>query len=709
MHVKTIAIVALFASLAHAASSGVTYQGRILKPDGTPLNGTHTQFKMQIRTPDAQDCLMYEEVQQQNLSQTDGAFSLTINDGTGTRTDSTGLTLDQVFANHGAATFATSTCSSGTGTYTPNPSDGRNLVVYFRDETMSTWEPIPAQKLNFVPFAFEAKQVAGFTINNLVRVAESDGTLDSVSPLNNAQYNALAALASGASSAAANGQVLGWNGSSWVPAQVGTQQLAGDVTIDTTGTVGSAVTTTRDFKIYAASPSTFGIDMRAPALTASYSLVWPSTAGSSGQVLTTDGAGNLSWSTQWATHGSNISYDGGGSVGIGNSNPWGLLDVHGSDSSTTEWIANESSTAARTPGLVIANFDGSGFGGFPQLNFRNSRSTPTGGAAQQTQAGDTIGQITFSGNRGGVYVATANIQTKAAEAYTSSAQGTSLIFSTAKTGTAGAAERMRIDASGNVGIGTTSPQAALDVNGALQSTALTVSRADAYTSAIIQNTSSAINRYPAVAVQNWAGSSSGYPMFNLQNSRGTSVTSSPLNSGDTLGLFQAVGVYNAANTVYVGANIRFTAAENFTATSAGSNTTFSTTNLGATTPTEKMRISANGNVGIGTTSPGAMLDVAGQFRTSGTTPTVGACGTGAAVSGTDQAGRVSVGTGTVTSCQVNFHAALTSAPASCVLFPANAAAAQTATTGAYVSAVTASSWTLSGSNLTGAAFYFHCY
>lgn len=179
---------------ANALNSGVTYQGRILKPDGTPVSGASTQFKLQLRTPDSQNCLMYEEIQSLDLRNSNGAFSLTLNDGSGSRTDLTGLTLDQVFANHGTQTFSLVTCSVGPGSYAPGPADGRSLVVLFKDETMATWEPMSAQRINFVPFAFEAKQVAGFTINNLVRVAEADGTLDTVSPLSNANYTELLAL-----------------------------------------------------------------------------------------------------------------------------------------------------------------------------------------------------------------------------------------------------------------------------------------------------------------------------------------------------------------------------------------------------------------------------------------------------------------------------------------------------------------------------------
>jgi hypothetical protein len=56
------------------------------------------------------------------------------------------------------------------------------------------------------------------------------------------------------------------------------------------------------------------------------------------------------------------------------------------------------------------------------------------------------------------------------------------------------------------------------------------------------------------------------------------------------------------------------AAENFTDTAQGTKINFMTTPIGSVgTPLTRMTIGANGNVGVGTTSPGALLHVAGSM------------------------------------------------------------------------------------------------
>src|SRR6266852_905480 len=124
------------------------------------------------------------------------------------------------------------------------------------------------------------------------------------------------------------------------------------------------------------------------------------------------------------------------------------------------------------------------------------------------------------------------------------------------------AERMRIDANGNVGIGTTSPGAKLDLSGSTFLQYVTLSDATSY---------------GAISFRETGGSSKGH----------IGMTGS--GSGSTyIGGANAFQIWNGQNTPMVF----------------------------GTNGTERARIDASGNVGIGTTTPGYKLDVAGRIRSS---------------------------------------------------------------------------------------------
>ncbi len=172
-----------------------------MKPDGSPFTGV-TQFRVKILTP-VEQCVLYDETQTKDLTGSEGLFTLSLNDGapTNVRNDSNTWSFQQVLSNKSSFAVASSLCQSGSGTvtYSPAAADERKVLVQFKDSTMTTWDSMPVATLTHSAMAIDSVQVGGFGAENLLRFAESDGSLVNVSPLNNAQYTELVALVNGTS------------------------------------------------------------------------------------------------------------------------------------------------------------------------------------------------------------------------------------------------------------------------------------------------------------------------------------------------------------------------------------------------------------------------------------------------------------------------------------------------------------------------------
>lgn len=132
--------------------------------------------------------------------------------------------------------------------------------------------------------------------------------------------------------------------------------------------------------------------------------------------------------------------------------------------------------------------------------------------------------------------------------------------------------------------------------------------------------------------------------------------------------------------------------------------------IGTTTP-------AAGNfTTLGATSVGSglftTLGASDQISSTAGLPTIGSgnCGTGsngAVVAGsTNQSGSITIGATATTSCAVAFSKTLGVTPNAVLLYPANAAAAATGTTVARVSAISATGFTITGSALANANYYY---
>ncbi len=139
-----------------------------------------------------------------------------------------------------------------------------------------------------------------------------------------------------------------------------------------------------------------------------------------------------------------------GDVGIGTTAPAATLDVSGIN-----------------PTLRIDNYSNVA-GDSPNFNFITARGTAA--APLATQNNDNLGQFASAGYNGSAFPGSkVKVSFVATENWKPTANGTAMTFQTTANGTTARTERMRIDNTGNVGIGTTTPAYPLSVNGIIQS------------------------------------------------------------------------------------------------------------------------------------------------------------------------------------------------------------------------------------------------
>ncbi|WP_413613227.1 beta strand repeat-containing protein [Bdellovibrio sp. HCB-110] len=151
----SLILLLFLSSMGYASPSTLTYQGRILKSDGTPLEYSNVSFIFQITDPSGQCVIYQEQVTGISMANSKGVFDVPIGKGGVNYPLSGGSTVLDAFNN--SSTFACGacsgyTCSAGTSNYSPVQTDGRLLRVQFHDG--GAWRLIsPDTVIRSVPYS----------------------------------------------------------------------------------------------------------------------------------------------------------------------------------------------------------------------------------------------------------------------------------------------------------------------------------------------------------------------------------------------------------------------------------------------------------------------------------------------------------------------------------------------------------------------------
>lgn len=267
---------------------------------------------------------------------------------------------------------------------------------------------------------------------------------------------------------------------------------------------------------------------------------------------------------------SSVMTDTGTNIGVGTINPSSLLVVT-QQSSTQSPVSNSTiqivGTDANPLRITLDTHNNSSASG-TALMVRRSRGTSASPSA--ISANDVIFAASGRGygTTGYGAASTGLMNIKANQAFTDTNMGTYISFDTTPDNSTTAAEQMRITGAGNVAIGTTIPQSKLDVTGSDSGT--TITNASAAMS-VVTNINTTNNNFEDLS-------------FSSANASGANVVGAKI----------------------AGVNVSHTAG------SESTDMAFLTRSVGV--GAERVRILANGNVGIGSINPGQLLDVQGTVR-----------------------------------------------------------------------------------------------
>lgn len=367
----------LFSFPIQAMNGRTTYQAKISKPDGYPLESPSVNFRFTVLDT-VGSCILYiEDYAAINMQDTGGLVSFALGNGSRTfPTSGTSETFQNIFDN----TVNSFPCQNS-GIYNPGAKDTRRIVMQFNEGI--GWQTLPAMTINAVPYSMYANSanvaktlnnktdtafveyatlaglncqsheaikfngvsfscipVSGITVSGSVLaiggtasapvISMSAATMSSDGYLTSLDYAEFKAKLGASSTQITNTLGFAPVSGSVVTAQIASTILSGDVSgtpstnsvVSVGGKSSAQISTSVDAILAATASSTadtivkrnssagagfnyldiyragtsFNIRLQAPtSLAANYTLMLPTTSGTSGQVLSTDGTGNLSW------------------------------------------------------------------------------------------------------------------------------------------------------------------------------------------------------------------------------------------------------------------------------------------------------------------------------------------------------------------------------------------------------------------------------
>ncbi|MGE3757861.1 MAG: beta strand repeat-containing protein, partial [Pseudobdellovibrionaceae bacterium] len=230
MRTFSVLMTILIGSSQVGASSpeGLTFQGRIIKPNGNHLEATSVLLNVKILSP-SDDCVLLEENHTVPMNDTAGVFSVVIGAGLRTGADK-GFNLLQVFKNSGSLTGLTC-MTSGATQYNAQSGHSRRVRITFNDgtETVTLSSDFIVRS---VPYATIADSIQGKGPSDFVQV-NTEGTkvlsqanLEQI--FDGSSFTELAALIAGTSSQYAKSTALPVSGGSLNMSSAGRDILVRD-------------------------------------------------------------------------------------------------------------------------------------------------------------------------------------------------------------------------------------------------------------------------------------------------------------------------------------------------------------------------------------------------------------------------------------------------------------------------------------------------